>query len=59
MVWPLSLLALAPVVDVVDNPNSTTSFSGVYEGFTVQSVGLPSSTSVIDITGKGLLLHSL
>ena len=53
------MLSLASIVDVVDNLNSTASFSGVYEVFTVQSVGMPSLTSVIDIPGKGLLLHSL
>ena len=58
MVWPLPLLALALVVDVVDNPNSDASFSGVYEGFTIQSVGLSSSTSVIDITGNKSCLRS-
>ena len=58
MVWPLPLLALYLVVDVVDNPILAASFLGVYKDFTVRSVGMPSSTSVIDITGNKSCLRS-
>ena len=43
VVWPLPWLALAPVVDVVDNSNSAASFSGECEGCCARGVGLPSS----------------
>ena len=58
MVWPLPLLALASVVDVVDNPNSVSSFLDEYECFNVLSVGIPYLASVIDITGNKSCLRS-
>ena len=52
MVWPLPLLALALVVDVVNNLNPAASFSsefegciarGEFKGCAARGVGLPSS----------------
>ena len=58
MVWPLSMLAPAPVIGVVINLNTIASLSGEYEACTVLCVGSFLSWLLVpSLPGKEIELH--